>query len=45
MMETIKRVKFGIVLVILFLSPYILLAQENDKSKPAPAQLVLIFPK
>jgi hypothetical protein len=35
-MEIIKRVKVSIFLVILFLSPYLLLAQENDKSKSAP---------
>jgi hypothetical protein len=37
MMEIMKRVKVSIFLVILFLSPYLLLAQENDKSKPAPS--------
>jgi hypothetical protein len=37
MMEIIKRVKVSIFLVILFLSPYLLLAQENNKSKPAPS--------
>jgi hypothetical protein len=37
MMKNIKRIKASISLVILFLSPYILLAQENDKSKPTPS--------
>jgi hypothetical protein len=37
MMKNTKRIKASIFLVILFLSPYILLAQENDKPKPTPS--------
>jgi hypothetical protein len=37
MMKNNKRVKISIVLVILFLSPFILIAQENDKTKPTPS--------
>src|ERR1700722_8376807 len=37
MMKNNNRVKISIVLVILFLSRFILLAQENDKAKPTPS--------
>lgn len=37
MMNNIKRVKISIVLGFLFFSPFILMAQENDKSKPNPS--------
>jgi hypothetical protein len=37
MMKNNKRVKISFVLLILFLSPFILLAQENDKAKPTPS--------
>lgn len=37
MMDIIKGVKVSIVLVILFFSPFIILAQENDKTKPVPS--------
>ncbi|HTB25396.1 MAG TPA: hypothetical protein VK711_08485 [Puia sp.] len=36
-MKNNKRVKISFVLLILFLSPFILLAQENDKAKPTPS--------